>query len=93
MYLFPPKYIALYAKVFLEPFICLIISVLKTFSVLFFSLFFYSNARKSCALFIEFLFPHDIFLQGKILPHSTLPSTPPPNQKNPNTLPNNHCCM
>ena len=48
-----------------------------------FSLFFYSNARKSCALFIEFFFPHDIVLQGKILPHSPLPSTPPPNQKIP----------
>ena len=45
-----------------------------TFSLFF---FFYSNARKSCALFIEFLFPHDIFLQGKILPHSPLRSAPP----------------
>ena len=40
MYLFPPKYIALYAKVFLEPLICLIISVLNTFSCLFFHCFF-----------------------------------------------------
>ena len=49
-----------------------------------FSLFFFnSNARKSCALFIEFLFPHEIFLEGKILPHSPLPSTPHPNQKMP----------
>ena len=49
-----------------------------------FSLFFYSNARKSCALFIEFFFPHDIFLTGNILPHSPFPSTPPPPQtKNP----------
>ena len=36
--------------------------------------------------FIEILFPHDIFLQGKtysviFLPHSPLPS--PPNQNNP----------
>ena len=41
-----------------------------------FSLFFYSNFIKFCALFIEFLFPHDISLQGKILPHS-----PPPQKK------------
>ena len=47
------------------------------------SLFFYSNARKSCTLFIEFFLPHDIFLKGKILPQSPLPSTPPPNQKIP----------
>ena len=44
------------------------------------SLFFYSNDRKSCTLFIEFLFPHDIFLQGKIFPHSPLPSTPQTNK-------------
>ena len=69
-YVSPPKYLALYAKVFLEPLICVIISVRfkfscfsllsieKTFSCLYFHcLFFYSNARKSCALLIEFLFP------------------------------------
>ena len=43
--------------------------------------FFYNNARKSCTSFIEFLFPHDEFLQGKILPRSPLPSHP--NQKIP----------
>ena len=93
-YLSPPKYLALYAKVFLEPLICVIISVRfkfwcfsllsieKTFSYLYFHcLFFYSNARKSCALLIEFLFPHEIFLQEKILPYSPLPWTPHPNQK------------
>ena len=55
------------------------------------------NNWKSRALFIEFLFPHDIFLQGKILSHSPLSSTPPQNQKNPPenvcTLPNNHYCV
>ena len=49
------------------------------------------------APFIEFLFPHDKFLQEKILPRSPLPSTPQPNQENPPeivcTLPNNHYCM
>ena len=53
----------------------------KKFQCLFFHCFFYSNFRKSCALFIEFLFPHDIFLKGKILPHSPLPSTPSPKPK------------
>ena len=54
----------------------------KNFSMFIFSLFFfYSNFRKSCALFIEILLPHDIFLQGKILPHRALPSTPPPKPK------------
>ena len=53
----------------------------KNFSMFIFSFFFYSNFRKSCALFIEFLFPHDIFLQGNILPHSSLRSTPPPKTK------------
>ena len=52
----------------------------KIFHVYFFIVF-YSNFRKSCALFIEFLFPHDTFLHGKILPHSPLPSTPPPKPK------------
>ena len=52
-----------------------------------FSLFFYSNFRKSCALFIEFLFPHDIFLQGKILPHSPLPSNPQPHPQNQKKIP------
>ena len=55
-----------------------------------FSSSFYSNARKSCALFIEFLFSNDIFLQGKIFSHSPLPSTPPQNQKNP---PENVCTL
>ena len=54
----------------------------KNFSVFIFSLFFfYSNARKSHALFIEFLFPHDVFLQEKILPHNPLPSTPTQTKK------------
>ena len=104
-----PKYLALCAKVFFEPLICVIISVRfnfqcysllsieKTFPCLFFHCFFYSNFRKSCTLFIEFMFPHDIFLQGKILPHSPLPSTPPPKPKkipeNDCTLPNNHYYM
>ena len=30
--------------------------------------------------FFEFFFPHDRFLQGKILQHSPLPSAPPPKQ-------------
>ena len=55
----------------------------KTFSCLYFHCFFYSNARKSRALFIGFLFPHDMFLQEKILPHSLLPSTPPQTKKIP----------
>ena len=53
------------------------------FFMLFFIVFFYSSFRKSWALFIEFLFPHDIFLRGKILPYSPLPSAPPPKPKNP----------
>ena len=53
----------------------------KKISMFIFSLFFYSTIRKSCALFIEFLFPHYIFLQVKILPHSPLFSTPPPKPK------------
>ena len=32
MYLSPPKYLALYGKVFLEPLICLIISVRLSFN-------------------------------------------------------------
>ena len=55
----------------------------KTFSCFYFHFFFNSNARKSCALFIDFVFLHEIFLQGKILPLSPLSSTPHPNQKNP----------
>ena len=51
----------------------------KRFHV-YFSLFCYSNARKSCALFLEVFFPHDRFLQGKILQHSPLPSAPTPNK-------------
>ena len=51
----------------------------KRFHV-YFSLFSYSNARKSCALFLEFFLSHDRFLQGKILQHSPLPSAPPPKQ-------------
>ena len=91
-YLSLPKYQALYAKVFLEPLICVIISVrfkFQWYSLLsierifpcLFLHFFYINFRKSCALFIEFLFSHDIFLQGKFLPHSPLHSNPPPKPK------------
>ena len=48
---------------------------------------------------LNFYFPHDIFFQVKILPHSPLHSTPHPPQtkiiplKNVCTLPNNHYCM
>ena len=76
-------------KVFLEPLICVIISVrfkFQCYSFLSiekkrFHVYFYSNARKSCALFIEFYFPRDIFLQGKILPHSPLPQPHPKPKK------------
>ena len=52
----------------------------KNFFMFIFSLFFKNNAIKSCAPFIEFLFSHEKFLQGKILPRSPLPSPPPPPQ-------------
>ena len=39
---------------------------------------FLSNARKSCAPFMEILFPHDKILHGKFLPHNSLPQNSPP---------------
>ena len=53
----------------------------KKFMFIFSLFFFIVVLEKSCAFFIEFLFPHDVFLQGKIYPHSPLPSTPPPKTK------------
>ena len=70
----------------------------KTFHIYFFIVFL-NNAKKSCAPFIESLFPHEKFFHGKILPlkNPPLPQLALPNQKNPpenvRTLPSNHYYM
>ena len=54
---------------------------------------FLNNARKSCAPFIEIIFPRDKFLHGKILSRSPLNFSPPPQKKSPEnicTFPNSH---
>ena len=51
---------------------------LKKKFIYFLIFFFLNNARKSCALFMEILFPHEKFLHGKILPRNPLPPTHPP---------------
>ena len=66
--------------------------------IIYFLSFFSSNARKSCAPFIEIFFPHDKFLLGKILTRNPLPrATPTPTLKSPPEnvckLHNNHYYM
>ena len=46
-------------------------------------LFFYCNFRKFCALFIEFLFPHDIFPEERSYHTALSPQPHLQNQKNP----------
>ena len=58
-------------------------SLIKLF-ICIFSLFFFNNARKSCAPFIEMFFLHDKFLHGKILSHNpSLQILPHPKPKIP----------
>ena len=71
----------------------------KLFHVYIFIVFFFKIVmlENPAPFSMNFSSPHEIFLHGKILPRSPLPSTLHPNQKNPpekfGTLPNNHYCM
>ena len=68
----------------------------QLFHIYFFIVFFFHNARKSCAPFVKLLFPNDKFLHRKS-PNIFPFSQPPPQPKNPPenvfTLPNNHYYM
>ena len=94
-YLSPPKYIALYAKVFLEPLICVIISIRfkfqcysllsfeKTFSCLFFHCFFFIVMLENPAPFsLNFSSPMTHSSKERSS-HKALSHQPPQNQKIP----------
>ena len=93
-YLSPPKYLALYAKVFLEPLICLIVSVRfkfycysllsieKTFPCLFIHCFFIVILENSAPFLLNFCSPMTYFSKDISSHIAPSPQLHPPKPKN-----------